>query len=139
VPLFDHEDTEEEPQCVDPALDPCPPGLLPNVQRESDGFYWQRVSTEGDDGDEVKVRIDPLVGRRVSVYWDDDETWYDGVVGESDDVNRGSHLILYDIDLDRARESKKRAQPVYSWLDGPKPRDWDDDHAAAQPEPYRFI
>ena len=36
-----------------------------------------------------------LVGLRVSVWWEEDEAWYDGTIREFDDV-QGEHLVAYD-------------------------------------------
>jgi hypothetical protein len=36
-----------------------------------------------------------LVGLRVSVWWEEDEAWYDGTVRDFDQV-QGEHLVLYD-------------------------------------------
>ena len=43
-----------------------------------------------------------LVGLRVSVWWEEDEAWYDGTIRDFDDV-MGEHLVAYD-DGDQGHE-----------------------------------
>ena len=81
------------------------------VNYSEDGKYDEQASGDdgGDDGGSRPVSGssaasssksarqlgDSLVGTRLSVWWEDDEAWYDGTVrGFSDAL--GEHLIRYD-------------------------------------------
>lgn len=89
--------------------------------RDEDQPYWSLVD------EDVTVLIDPLVGKRVDVFWSSEATWFSGLVRATNNVKHGSHLIHYDSDL----------APTYSWLSGPRPPLWDVDEP--QPEIYRTV
>jgi hypothetical protein len=52
-----------------------------------------------------------LIGKRVTVWWDDYNRYYTGTVVPSDDKRKGSHIVKYD-----------DGQEVYEWLIAPKNR-----------------
>jgi len=63
---------------------------------------------------QVKNRpSDPLVGKRIEVWWDGEKKWYPGVIDKvSDNPEKGTHEILYDDERD------KEDPNIYEFLKG---------------------
>jgi len=101
--------------------------------------YFKTLDVDdGDDDGGLAIKIDPLVGARIEVYWPAYRGWYACEVKETDDVRKGTHLVLYDETREEARRRKKRPELLYQWLRGERPEEWDDADAH-RPERYRRV
>ena len=77
-----------------------------NARRVIKG-WWGLVDTDEserqcDDNDDEQYfttfmpPVQYLVGRRVSIYWDGDERWYDGKIDQHDAARAKPHHVQYD-------------------------------------------
>jgi hypothetical protein len=78
-----------------------------------------KVSVDANPSSAVKnlsksLSKDPLIGRRISVWWDDYAQHYSGTIARSDDKRKGSHIVHYDdgVDVYENLEAKKNRQQV---------------------------
>jgi len=56
---------------------------------------------------------DPLVGKRIEVWWEGEKKWYPGVIDRvSDNLEKGTHEVLYDDEKD------KEDPNIYEFLKG---------------------
>jgi hypothetical protein len=80
---------------------------------------------------------DPLIGKEVSVWWDQYNQHYSGTVAKSDDRRKGTHIVRYNdghdiyenlkeakgkkmAEFELADSSKRQLKPNVSWLSHPK-------------------
>ncbi len=52
---------------------------------------------------------DPLIGKRVKVWWSGDRKYYTGTIGISDNLEKGTHIVYYD-DGDEVYENMKKVR-----------------------------
>ncbi len=71
-------------------------------------------------------RGDACVGKRLDVYWDDDQTWYRGVV-RAHDPEKNTHEVYYP--EDEVAETVKLAAVRKRWI----PDGWDESEVAPPP------
>jgi len=63
-----------------------------------------------------KTTINPLIGKRIKVYWPDKEKYYPGtIIKTSSNEKEGTHEVLYDDDP---------ADTVYEFLEGKYKAKW---------------
>jgi len=70
-------------------------------------------------GNSVSVKLEPLVGQRIQVYWPDRRKWFTGVIlGLSNPKDGGTHDVKYD------NQAVLGTEPISEKLFGESPEKW---------------